>query len=51
MSRGVTRQLGEGVDSSGGGQQQRGESDHDQNTHFVCRFIESATISEPFKTR
>ena len=26
-----------------------GGSDHDQNTHFVRRFIENATISEPFK--
>ena len=24
-------------------------SDHNQNTHFVRRFIENATISEPFK--
>ena len=22
---------------------------YDQNTHFVCRFIENATISQPFK--
>ena len=27
-----------------------GGSDHDQNMHFVCRFMENATISKPFKT-
>ena len=28
-----------------------GGSDHDQNTHFVRRFIENATLPEPFKER
>ena len=28
-----------------------GGSDHDQNMHFVRRFIENPTISEPFKPR
>ena len=28
-----------------------GGSDHDQNMHFVCRFIKNGTISEPFKPR